>query len=387
VRSEVTNRVLTDGLHDPSPLVRATAADGLAAVDSEGTVQPLVELLADPDSEVRATTARALGRIGPPAVHAVAAALGNRPTESGALLALEQLPTGSETDQIHRYVRESVSRALSDQRHAVRLVSQNNERRLLLHDSLARSAERQALNAIRAVALVSKNSRLVEAVGNLETGDSVQRAAALELIDSSREASVLRPLVTIWEPGQVATPALVDPVPELRHHPDPWVRECAEFAMSTYSEGNPMAKTLQTLTVMERVLFLRKVPIFESLPPEDLKFIAAVAVEQMHADGEVIAAQGEAASDMHIIVSGSVAVVVNGREVARRGIGDVVGEMALILDQPRMATLSASGDVRMLTIRQQEFAGILRERPETSIAVMQVLARRLAERETSPAAS
>jgi CRP/FNR family transcriptional regulator, cyclic AMP receptor protein len=132
---------------------------------------------------------------------------------------------------------------------------------------------------------------------------------------------------------------------------------------------------------MERVLFLRKVSMFEELPPEDLKHIAAVAEEQAYPDGEVIMAQGEAGTEMHIIVSGMVAVVVNKREIARRGNGDVLGEMALILDQPRTATLSASGDVRLLTIRQREFAGILRERPETSIAVMRVLARRLTERE------
>jgi CRP/FNR family transcriptional regulator, cyclic AMP receptor protein len=81
-------------------------------------------------------------------------------------------------------------------------------------------------------------------------------------------------------------------------------------------------------------------------------------------------------------VSGTVAVVANGREVARRGDGDVVGEMAVITGLPRSATLLAAGDVRLLTIGQRQFAGILRERPETAAAVMQVLARRLAERET-----
>jgi CRP-like cAMP-binding protein len=57
--------------------------------------------------------------------------------------------------------------------------------------------------------------------------------------------------------------------------------------------------------------------------------------------------------------------------------------MAVITGLPRSATLLASGDVRLLTIGQRQFAGILRERPETGMAVMQVLARRLAERETS----
>ncbi|MGH2611117.1 MAG: Crp/Fnr family transcriptional regulator, partial [Tepidiformaceae bacterium] len=94
-------------------------------------------------------------------------------------------------------------------------------------------------------------------------------------------------------------------------------------------------------------------------------------------------AQGETGAETHIIVSGTVAVVANGREVARRASGEVVGEMAVITGLQRSATLQAAGDVRLLTIGQRQFAGILRERPETGIAVMQVLARRLAERETS----
>ena len=91
--------------------------------------------------------------------------------------------------------------------------------------------------------------------------------------------------------------------------------------------------------------------------------------------------------EMLIVVSGEVAVVVNSREVARRREGDVVGEMAIITNQPRMATLVATGDVRLLTIGQRQFAGILRERPETSLAVMRVLARRLTEREASSVAT
>ncbi len=382
VRSTETCRLVVTRLGDPDPSVRGVVADCLGAMDPEDAVQPLVGMLADPDSAVRTAAAGALGELGLPAVAAVASALEQPATESGALLALEQLPTNSEADRVRRYAEETVHHALHDHEFASRLAVDSDERRLLLHDALTRSAKRHALNAIRAVAIVSADqSQLSEAIGNLDTGDSLQRAAALELIDSSKAATSLRPLVGIWEASHGAHPVSGDPVPDLLDHPDPWVRECAEFALTARGKGTPMAETLPTLAVMERVLFLRKVSIFEDLPPEDLKRIAAVAEERVHSDGEVIAAQGEAGTEMHIIVTGTVAVIVNGREVARPGTGEVVGEMALILDQPRMATLSASGDVRLLTIGQREFASILRERPETSLAVMQVLARRLEEQE------
>jgi HEAT repeat protein len=370
-------------LGDPHPPVRATAADALADVDPEQAVLPLVGLLSDSDSAVRAAAAHALGRIGRPAVPAVAMALQHPETESGALLALERLPTDGHVDQVRQYARESVNRALRDHRQAVRLAGETDDLRRLLHDALARSAEQHALNAVRAAAIGSDRSLLGEAIGNLQTTDSAQRAAAVELIDSSKEASYLRPLLAIWEPGHGPPPMSVDPVPELRSHPDAWISRCAEFAMSTDLEGTPMARTLPTLAVIERVLLLRKVPILDGLPPEDLERIAAVAEEQAYSDGDVIAAQGETGTETHIIVSGTVAVVANDRGVARRGSGEVVGEMAVITGLPRSATLLAAGDVRLLTIGQRQFAGVLRERPETGMAVMQVLARRLAERETS----
>ena len=365
--------------------MRGVAADCLATMDPEDAAQPLVGMLADPDSAVQISAATALGRVGRPALAAVASALEQPATESGALLAFEQLPIDGEADRVRRYAEESIHNALDDHELASRLTVDSDERRLLLRDALARSARQHALNAIRAVAILSSDhSALSQAVPNLEAGDALQRAAALELIDSSKDATALRPLVALWEPSREVNRTSTDSIVEFRDHPDPWVRECAEFAMSPKRGEHPMAKTLPMLDVMERVLFLRKVPIFDGLPPEDLKSVAAVAEEAVHSDGDIIAAEGEAGTEMHIIVSGTVAVVVDGREVARPGEGDVVGEMAIIADEPRMATLVASGTVRLLTIGQRQFARILRERPEVSLGVMRVLARRLTDCESSP---
>ncbi len=146
-----------------------------------------------------------------------------------------------------------------------------------------------------------------------------------------------------------------------------------------------MTQTLTTLPLMERVMFLRKVPLFADLPPADLKPIALIAQEHIFADRETIADQGDPGDAMHIIVSGEVSIVVKepeegARTITLRSAGDVIGEMAVITSQPRIAALVAKGPVRLLTIGQRQFESILRERPETSLAVMRVLCQRLAER-------
>jgi CRP-like cAMP-binding protein len=142
--------------------------------------------------------------------------------------------------------------------------------------------------------------------------------------------------------------------------------------------------TLATLSLMERLVYLRRAPLFTELSPADLKRIAEIAHEHFYTDGELIAAKGDPGDEMYIIVAGEVRVVSttedgDGREIARRKPGGVVGEMSIISQEPRMASLIASGDVRTLTIEQKQFEGILRERPETRLAVLRVLCERLQE--------
>jgi CRP/FNR family transcriptional regulator, cyclic AMP receptor protein len=74
--------------------------------------------------------------------------------------------------------------------------------------------------------------------------------------------------------------------------------------------------------------------------------------------------------------------------VARRGPGYIVGEMAIVAEQPRMASLVAVGHVRTLSIDRTRFQRILRERPDAALAVMRELVARLQEahRSGSPAA-
>ena len=138
-----------------------------------------------------------------------------------------------------------------------------------------------------------------------------------------------------------------------------------------------------TLSDVERVLFLRKASLFAELAPRDLTHVAAVAEERTFGDGETIAVQGEAGDELHIVLAGEVVVLRSSpdgeAELARRTTGDVVGEMALITREPRMASLVAAGDVRTLRVGRREFESVLRERPDIAIAVIRILSQRLVE--------
>jgi CRP-like cAMP-binding protein len=99
----------------------------------------------------------------------------------------------------------------------------------------------------------------------------------------------------------------------------------------------------------------------------------------LYEDGTFIAREGDAGNELLVIVDGEVGVVTEGTEIARCKRGDYVGEMAVVDGEPRSASLVARGTVRALRIGRRELETILRERPETSHAMLVVLTRRVRE--------
>jgi CRP-like cAMP-binding protein len=142
-------------------------------------------------------------------------------------------------------------------------------------------------------------------------------------------------------------------------------------------------ENIATLSLMERILFFKRVPLFADLSPGDLKQLAALAQEETFTDGVTIVREGDEGDVMFIIVAGEVRVLITRHqkevEIARRKAGEYVGEMALISKEPRSATLIGVGNVRTLSIDQKSFESLLRDRPDVSLAVIQVLCERLKE--------
>jgi hypothetical protein len=291
---------------------------------------------------------------------------------------------------------------------ALSLGADGDERKHMLIESLQATAQRHALNALSAIALFKERGPISLAIQSLESQEGGQRANALEALESIGEAELVRPLIALWDAASGSEAASSDFWQEALLDPDAWLRACGVLYAAHVGEGelrrrvdelsrsdpdalvretaaqalqgdHPM-ETLQTIPTMERILFLRRVTLFANLTPLDLKQIAGIARERLFTDGEVIAEKGDPGDEMYVIASGEVRVLgENGGELARRVPGDSVGEMAIISRQPRMATLRAQGDVRLLCIDQEQFEGILRERFEISLAVMRELCQRLRE--------
>jgi MFS family permease len=102
---------------------------------------------------------------------------------------------------------------------------------------------------------------------------------------------------------------------------------------------------------------LRAVPLFALLPLPALERLAAAASPvQVRARGELVR-QGQPGDRFYIVESGEVDVTVDGRGVATLGRGDHFGEIALLHDVPRTATVTARGDAGLYTLEREEFVG------------------------------
>ena len=145
-----------------------------------------------------------------------------------------------------------------------------------------------------------------------------------------------------------------------------------------------MPDTDPTLTAIERMLVLRRVPLFGRLTPDDLQRVAATAVERLYPAGETVVREGEAGDELVVIVDGDVRVVRGegpaARPIRTYGPGDHIGELAVLRDRPRAATVIAGDDgMRGLVIGGDGLRAILEERPEAAMAMLGTLAERISE--------
>jgi CRP/FNR family transcriptional regulator, cyclic AMP receptor protein len=124
---------------------------------------------------------------------------------------------------------------------------------------------------------------------------------------------------------------------------------------------------------------LRRVPIFAGLSEQDLEGLARRMKERRFSEGSVVTTEGAGAAGFFVIVEGNANVTVAGEERATLGPGDYFGEIALIDEGTRSATITAATDLDCYGLTAWEFRPFVEEHPQVAWALLQTLARRLRE--------
>ena len=133
----------------------------------------------------------------------------------------------------------------------------------------------------------------------------------------------------------------------------------------------------------DEVRILRQVPLFAGMESAKLKLLAFTSDRVSYVAGEVLFNQGDVGDAAYLVLSGTADILVdspNGRiKVAEVGANSIVGEIAILCDAARTATVRAADPIEALRIRKEPFLELLVDFPEVTIGVMRVLADRLSQ--------
>lgn len=397
--------------------LRALAVSGLRAFERDEVQVDVIERLADPDPRVRSSAARVARTIRISAEQLMGLLESGARAAQRAALASLQLEGEQDRARLISWTSSQLEMLRESRDFTVRLHAEsidNDSRDLqFVTDLLARRQSEKTGLILQALRKLAPEEAMQVIERGLESDDRQLKSQALEALEALGDPTIVRGLLPLLEerPSPDEVPGLDQVLPQLGQHEDPWLRAFSAriqaqrlwnqfeelqnrvsadqsalvqqaWQEGVRMEGVPMSDTLDTLSTMDRILYLRDIPILDDLGPDDLHEIAEIAVERSLPEGGYLCREGELETELYLIVEGEVSVTkkANGREkeLRRLGPGHPVGELAILAAQPRSATVRAvNGSIRVLAIRGEEFQAILRDRPGVSMAMLANLARRL----------
>ncbi len=133
----------------------------------------------------------------------------------------------------------------------------------------------------------------------------------------------------------------------------------------------------------DKIETLRRVPLFAGLDEKHLTSIAGMTTEMHFKAGTTLAEEGALGREALVLLVGEADVTRGGKKVTELGPGEVVGEMSLINQAPRSATVTATSECTVLVMDSREFSSILEENPDVAIKVLKTVVSRLVQLQRS----
>ena len=136
-------------------------------------------------------------------------------------------------------------------------------------------------------------------------------------------------------------------------------------------------------TLTDEMEMLRKIPLFSLIDPGKLKLLAFASDRKVYKAGQDLFKQGEIGDAAYVIVDGEADVIVETDAgevtVAKLSQNEFIGEISILCDVPRTATVRATEELHTLKIKKEHFLGLITQVPDLGIEVMRELASRLSK--------
>ncbi|WP_299616779.1 cyclic nucleotide-binding domain-containing protein [Pelagibius sp.] len=135
------------------------------------------------------------------------------------------------------------------------------------------------------------------------------------------------------------------------------------------------------MSIDQEVDILRRIPIFSQIEPAKLKLMAFASERLTYKSGQTLFNQGEMGDAAYIVLEGTADIVIDSADgplrVAQLSENEIIGEIAILCDIPRTATVVAANELTTLKITKDLFFRMIMDFPEMGVEVMRVLAHRL----------
>jgi CRP/FNR family transcriptional regulator, cyclic AMP receptor protein len=127
-----------------------------------------------------------------------------------------------------------------------------------------------------------------------------------------------------------------------------------------------------------KIKLLKRVPLFAGCSKSELRELAKTADELDIREGTVLTREGRTGKEFFVLVDGTAQVTKSGKKVADLKGGDWFGEIALLTDSPRTATVTATSPVDVLVITDRRFRTVVETMPSIALKVLSCVGERLA---------
>jgi hypothetical protein len=347
---------------------------------------------------VRNAAREGLIALGPQAadVLLVELSFGKRSTRSAIMPVLRQLRVERETlRSLYNRELESVRRKLI-QRHALR----DELAAAIVLERLRERTDEALHTALLLLSAIYDEDRIAELGDRIKRGGGAGvNAMLLEALDAllgPREKAELMPLMgdrSLELRARSAAAALGVPLPDVKQATiallegsDELTRMLvAETLVERVEAEDRLASAVdvedhrRVLNPVEIALHLKSLPLFEGLTTRQLMDLANEVREEQHAAGEVIFREGEPGDCLYLIVDGQVRVTRGETLLRDQGPKSFFGEIAVLEDVSRTATITATSPLRLLRLDRDDLLRLMEELPGIAIGICRNLSRRVSE--------
>jgi hypothetical protein len=227
-------------------------------------------------------------------------------------------------------------------------------------DELERRTERSLSRLCAVLALFGNPSSVYAAERALRAPTFKRRRQALDILQEVARGRERARLLELLELYLLPRRQVVEGAREAVCEMDPWLARCARATQDP---------------TMRKLWALRATLLFDDIDGELLDALAVRSSELEFKRGEVVVNEGDPGDGLYVVMSGVVTIEREGKVVAQLGSGQAFGELALVDDLPRQATVKSEKASQLLRLPRDTFDAALSEHPEIGLGLVRGLVR------------